>query len=70
MDKIEVIKKEDIESAGIKCPICGSHDYLSYKEIYEEEWISLKCQCLACKGLFQINYKAVSIDELKEPKRF
>ena len=38
-----------------------------YKELYDDEWISLKCQCLACKALFQINYKAVCIDELKEP---
>jgi|GEM_PF-1303356 len=56
-----------IESMGVRCPVCGSCDYLSYKELYDDEWISLKCQCLACKSLFQINYKAVCIDELKEP---
>jgi len=70
MATLRSIKKETIESMGVRCPVCGSRDYLSYKEIYDEEWISLKCECLACKSLFQINYKAVSIDELKESKKF
>lgn len=70
MDTIKTIEKETIEAMGIKCPVCNSGDYLSYKEIIDGEWISLKCQCLACKSLFQINYKAVSIDALKETKKF
>jgi len=57
---------EDIDSMGVRCPICGSYDYLSYKELYDNEWISLKCQCLDRKALFQISYNAVCIDELKE----
>jgi len=52
----------------IKCPNCGSRDYLSYKELYDEEWISLKCECLSCRALFQINYRAVNIDKLRETK--
>ena len=60
---------EDIDSMGVRCPVCGSYDYLSYKELYDNKWISLKCQCLDCKALFQINYKAACIDELKEPLR-
>jgi formate dehydrogenase maturation protein FdhE len=67
MAEIETIETKTVEAMGIRCPICGSYDYLSYSELYDDEWISLKCQCLACKALFQINYKAVSIDELREP---
>jgi len=57
MDAIETV---DI----VKCPECESYSYLSYEELYEidDEWISLKCQCLSCKTLFQINYRAVCID--------
>ncbi len=57
MDAIETV---DI----VKCPECESYNYLSYEELYEidDEWISLKCQCLSCKTLFQINYRAVCID--------
>ncbi len=60
---------EDIQTMGVRCPVCGHRYYLSYKELYDDEWISLKCQCFGCNGLFQINYKAVCIDELKEPIR-
>jgi len=52
----------------IRCPNCGSTNYLSYKELYDEEWISLKCECLSCKSLFQINYRAVNIDKLRNKK--
>lgn len=65
MAKVKTIEAKTIEAMGIMCPVCGSHDYLSYKELYDKEWISLKCQCLSCKALFQISYKAVCIDELK-----
>ncbi len=65
----ETINAKTIETMGVRCPICDSDWYLSYRELYDDEWISLKCQCLVCKALFQINYKAVCIDELKEPLR-
>jgi len=67
MAELKTIGTKTIETMGIMCPTCGSYDYLSYKELYDKEWISLKCQCLTCKALFQINYKAVCIDELSEP---
>jgi len=69
MDKLITIEAKTIEAMGIRCPICNSYDYLSYKELYDADWISLKCQCLICKGMFQINYKAVGIDELREPMK-
>ena len=52
----------------VKCPDCESTSYLSYRELYDDEWISLKCECLSCKTLFQINYRAVGIDKLKDKK--
>ncbi|HCJ67215.1 MAG TPA: hypothetical protein DHV62_07830 [Elusimicrobia bacterium] len=55
MDTIETI---DV----IKCPDCESISYLSYQELYDDEWISLQCNCLTCKAKFQINYRAVGID--------
>lgn len=64
-----MVTLEDVQTMGVRCPVCGCRSYLSYKELYDEEWISLKCQCFGCNGLFQINYKAVCIDELKEPIR-
>jgi len=67
MPEVETIETKTIEAMGIICPVCGSYDYISYKELYDDEWISLKCQCLVCKALFQINYKAVCIDKLREP---
>lgn len=63
------IKMGHIETIDIiKCPNCESTSYLSYKELYDGEWISLKCECLSCKTLFQINYRAVNIDRLRDKK--
>ena len=63
------IKMGYIETIDIiKCPDCESTSYLSYKELYDDEWISLKCECLSCKTLFQINYRAVNVDKLKDKK--
>ena len=61
-------EREIMKLIDIRCPVCGSRDYLSYEEIYDGEWISLKCQCLVCNSLFQINYRAVGIDKLKGTK--
>jgi hypothetical protein len=46
----------------IECPECGESDYMSFNELYDDEWISLQCDCLVCKSKFQINYRAVGID--------
>lgn len=54
-----------IEPIDIECPDCGSRDYLSFYEDYDDEWISLMCDCLCCKCKFQINYRAVGIDKIK-----
>lgn len=58
---------DTIELTDVKCPnpSCEGINYLSYDELHDEEWISLKCECLNCHTLFQINYRAVGIDELK-----
>ncbi|HAW49988.1 TPA: hypothetical protein DCX16_03450, partial [bacterium] len=52
----------------IKCLNCESTSHLPYNELYDEEGISLKCECLSRKTLFQINYRAVNIDRLKDKK--
>ncbi len=54
-----------IEPIDIECPNCGSCEYLSFDEDYDNEWISLLCQCLQCETKFQINYRAVAIDKIK-----
>ena len=54
-----------LKAIEVECPNCSSCDYLSYQELYDDEWISLKCECLSCKTLFQINYRAVGIDKLR-----
>jgi hypothetical protein len=51
-----------IEPVKIECPNCGSSDYLSFDENYDDEWITLLCNCLQCHAKFQINYRAVGID--------
>ncbi len=63
---IDLVKTQILEDK-IKCPNpdCGGTNYLSYNELYEDEWISLQCECLNCHSLFQINYRAVSIDMIK-----
>jgi hypothetical protein len=66
---IKTIETKTIEAMGIRCPVCGSNDYLSYKELYDEEWISLQCECLNCHTLFQINYRAVGIDIIAGDKK-
>lgn len=55
----------------IRCPNpdCGGTNYLSYNELYDDEWISLQCECLNCRTLFQINYRAVGIDTIKGEKK-
>lgn len=53
-----------IEPVDIECPDCGSSDYLSFDEDYDDEWITLLCDCLRCKAKFQINYRAVGIDPI------
>jgi len=56
----------------IRCPNpdCEGINYLSYNEIYDEEWISLQCECLNCHTRFQINYRAVGIDVIHWNKKF
>jgi len=51
-----------IEPVDIECPGCGGLDYLSFDENYDDEWITLLCECLQCHAKFQINYRAVGID--------
>ena len=58
-----------IEPIDIECPNCGSYEYLSFDEDYDNEWISLLCQCLQCETKFQINYRAVAIDKIKYSHR-
>jgi len=53
-----------IEPVDIECPVCGSSDYLSFDEDYDDEWITLLCDCLICNAKFQINYRAVGIDPI------
>ncbi|MGQ9631862.1 MAG: hypothetical protein ACUVXI_16360 [bacterium] len=63
----------EIELIDIKCPNpeCQGTNYLSYNMFFElnDEWISLQCECLNCKTLFQINYRAVGIDIMKGEKK-
>ena len=64
-------KMDTIELIDIKCPNpdCKGINYLSYNELYDEEWISLQCECLNCHTLFQINYRAVGIDVITGNKK-
>jgi len=55
-----------IKPIDIECPDCGSSDYLSFKEDYDDEWITLLCECLQCDTKFQINYRAVEIDKIRQ----
>ena len=64
-----MVTLEDIDTISIRCPFCGSYDYDFCDKLYDEVWISLKYQCLVCKGLFQVNYTVISIDKLNEPNR-
>lgn len=70
MDTINLIDYHLLEDK-IRCPNpdCKGISYISYNEIYDEEWISLQCECLDCHTLFQINYRAVGIDVIKREKR-
>ncbi|MGC9027484.1 MAG: hypothetical protein ACP5JP_08120 [bacterium] len=55
----------------IRCPNpdCEGTNYTPYNEIHDNEWISLQCECLHCGALFQINYRAVGIDVIKEGEK-
>lgn len=66
MVTIDLVKTHLLEDK-IRCPNpdCEETDYLSYNELYDDEWISLQCECLNCHTLFQINYRAVSIDMIR-----
>lgn len=57
-----------IELVDIECPDCGSSDYLSFNEDYNDEWITLLCECLQCDTKFQIDYRSVSIDRIKSSR--
>ena len=54
-----------VRPINIECPNCGSSDYLSFDEDYDNEWITLLCDCLQCDTKFQINYRAVGIDRIE-----
>ncbi len=54
-----------LEPVNIECPECGSYEYASFYEEYDDEWISLMCECLHCDTKFQVNYRAVGIDKIK-----
>lgn len=70
METIDLVKTCLLEDK-IRCPKpdCEGTDYLSYNELYDGEWISLQCECLKCGTLFQINYRAVSIDTIKHESK-
>ena len=70
MDTIDLVKTYILEDK-IRCPnpACEGTNYLSYNELFDEEWITLQCECLNCHTLFQINYRAVSIDIIYGEKR-
>ena len=53
-----------IKPVDIKCPDCGSFEYLSFDEDYDDEWITLLCDCLQCDSKFSISYRAVCIDKM------
>ena len=57
-------KMATIELVDIECPACGSSDYLSFHEDYDNEWITLLCECLHCNTRFQINYRAVGVEKI------
>jgi len=58
------VKMDTINPIDIECPSCGSSEYLSFDEDYDNEWITLLCECLKCNTKFQINYRAVEIDKI------
>ncbi|GEM_PF-3508050 len=70
MSTIELVKTSLLKDK-IRCPnpYCEGINYLSYDELFDEEWISLQCHCLDCHTLFQINYRAVEIDIIKGKKK-
>jgi hypothetical protein len=70
MATIDLVETRLLEDK-IRCPNphCKGINYLSYNELYDEEWISLQCECLDCHTLFQINYRAVGIDLIKGEKK-
>jgi DNA-directed RNA polymerase subunit M/transcription elongation factor TFIIS len=49
----------------IECPNCGCSKYISFGEDYDNELITLFCECLNCNTKFQINYRAVEIEKIK-----
>jgi uncharacterized Zn finger protein len=55
---------DTINPIDIECPSCGSPEYLSFDEDYDNEWITLLCECLECNTKFQINYRAVEINKI------
>lgn len=70
MDTINLVEYHLLEDK-IRCPNpnCEGICYISYNEIFDDEWISLQCECLDCHTLFQINYRAVGIDVIEGKKR-
>lgn len=70
MDTINLMEYRLLEDK-IRCPNpdCKGISYISYNEIYDEEWISLQCECLVCHTHFQINYRAVGIDLTQGKKK-
>ncbi len=58
-------KMATIEPIDVKCPNCESPDYISFDEDYDDEWITLLCECLNCGTKYQINYRAVEIGTIK-----
>ncbi|MEW6104142.1 MAG: hypothetical protein AB1630_10100 [bacterium] len=55
----------NIEPVDIECPNCGSYEYASFDEDYDNKWVTLLCECLECNTKFQINYRAVGIDKIR-----
>lgn len=63
-------KMATIKPINIECPDCGSYEYASFHEDYDNEWISLMCECLHCDTKFQVDYRAVGIGKIKPEIKF
>lgn len=70
MDTINLVETRLLEDK-IRCPNpkCKGINYVTYNELYDDEWITLQCECLDCGTLFQINYRAVGIDVITGNKK-
>lgn len=64
METINLIEYRLVEDK-IQCPNCHEKNYASYHISYDDEWISVQCECLTCATNFQINYRAAQIDVIK-----